>query len=169
VIAAVDVDYRDAVAVAVAVWFDGWAADAPTHQAIVTLNDVAAYEPGAFYRRELPALLRAHAGGPPTAVVVVDGYVWLGDEPGLGKRLFDALQGSAAVIGVSKTRYRSATAVEVCRGASLSPLYVTSVGIDLTAAAAGVRAMHGPYRVPTLLKYVDRLCRTAPAGRKMVR
>ncbi|HYH68074.1 MAG TPA: endonuclease V [Urbifossiella sp.] len=122
---------------------------------------VADYEPGSFYRRELPCLLGVLALGPRPDVVVVDGYVWLaGDVPGLGAHLHAALGG--VVVGVAKTRFASAAAVEVCRGASRSPLFVTAAGAAAEVVAAWVAKMHGPYRVPTLLKRVDALARTAP-------
>ena len=68
------------------------------------------------------------------------------------------------VVGVAKTRFASATdAVSVCRGGSRSPLYVSAAGMAPAEAAKLVAAMHGPYRVPTLLKAVDALARTSPA------
>jgi deoxyribonuclease V len=38
---------------------------------------------------------------------------------------------------------------------------VTAAGIDVEEAARHVAAMHGNYRVPTLLKRVDSACRQA--------
>jgi len=49
----------------------------------------------------------------------------------------------------------------VLRGDSRRPLYVTAAGLDPAAAALHVRSMHGPFRIPTLLKRVDQLCRTS--------
>ena len=70
--------------------------------------------------------------------------------------------GTVAVVGVAKTRFAGAAdAVAVCRGGSRSPLFVTAVGVDVQEAAQKVAAMHGPYRLPTLLKRVDQLARTA--------
>jgi deoxyribonuclease V len=89
----------------------------------------------------------------------VDGYVGLDGKPGLGRHLFDHLSQQVPVIGVAKTRCRGAPAIEVCRGSSQSPLYVSAVGTDVDGAAARVRRMHGPYRIPTLLKRVDRIAR----------
>lgn len=155
-------DYRDGYAVAAGVWFRGWAADAAEHEATAVVRDVAEYEPGAFYRRELPCLTAVLTAGPQPDVVIVDGYVWLGaDRPGLGARLFAALGGAVPVVGVAKTRFASAEAVAVCRGGSQSPLWVTAAGIDPAEAAGHVAAMAGPYRVPTLLKRADGLARTA--------
>jgi deoxyribonuclease V len=160
-IACVDVDYRTRGAVAAALWFRGWTAAEAESEAVRSFAEVADYEPGAFYRRELPCLLGVLALGPRPDVVVVDGYVWLGAEaPGLGARLQAKVGG--VVVGVAKTRFASAAAVEVCRGASRSPLFVTAAGVEAEVAAGWVAAMHGPYRVPTLLKRVDALARTAP-------
>jgi deoxyribonuclease V len=47
----------------------------------------------------------------------------------------------------------------VVRGTSRRPLWVTAAGIGPDTAADRVRGMHGPFRVPTLLKRVDHLCR----------
>jgi deoxyribonuclease V len=127
------------------------------------VSPVAPYEPGQFYRRELPCLL-AVLGKIPDAVeaIVVDGYVWLADEqtPGLGGHLFQALGGTIPVIGVAKTQFRSARASQaVLRGGSQRPLYITAAGMSREAAAHHIQAMHGPHRIPTLLKRVDQICR----------
>ncbi len=161
-IACVDVDYRDDAAVAAGLWFDDWASSASSFRAAAAFPPAAEYEPGAFYRRELPCLLGVLALGPRVDVVVVDGYVWLGGGvAGLGAHLHAAL--GATVVGVAKTRYASATdALAVCRGGSRSPLYVSAAGVAVEEAAALVAAMHGPYRVPTLLKAVDALARSSP-------
>lgn len=102
------------------------------------------------------------ARGPRPDIVVIDGYVWLGDgKPGLGAHLHAAIGG--IVVGVAKTRFVSATdALEVCRGGSQSPLFVSAIGMKVEDAAKRVAQMHGPYRVPTLLKQVDTLARTSP-------
>ncbi len=163
VIAAVDVDYRDDGAVAAAVWFDRWDAEAPLTERVVRVGAVADYRPGRFFERELPAVLAVLAGTT-SDVVIVDGYVWLGpagERPGLGAHLHAAFdEGSApAVIGVAKNRFAGAESVEVLRGGSARPLYVTAVGIGQNEAAEAVRGMHGAHRIPTLLARVDRLSR----------
>jgi deoxyribonuclease V len=146
--------------------FRDWTDDRPSSELAIPIDRVLPYEPGQFYRRELPCLLAVlEAFDPRPEVIVIDGYVWLGDEgdPGLGAHLHRAIQGKAAVIGVAKTRFLKARIVEeICRGTSRSPLYVTAVGMDLSEAARHVREMHGPHRIPTLLKRVDRLCRDHP-------
>jgi deoxyribonuclease V len=163
-IVCLDVDYRGGGAVAAGVAFRDWADDRASAETTVRVDRVEPYEPGQFYRRELPCLL-AVLGGLETRpeVIVIDGYVWLGDEhdPGLGAHLHDAIGGRSAVVGVAKTRFlRARVAREVRRGESLSPLFVTSAGMEPSEAADHIREMHGPYRVPTLLRRVDRLCRS---------
>jgi deoxyribonuclease V len=161
-IAALDVHYDDrtAGATGAAVLFEAWA-DAQSHsEHVVRTGGVAPYEPGAFYKRELPCLLAVLKSLPAApSIVAIDGYVTLGDKPGLGTHLWEALERRTPIIGVAKTRFHSAAAKEVLRGGSLSPLYVTAVGIDLDEAAAHIQAMVGPHRIPTLLKRVDQLAR----------
>ena len=103
------------------------------------------------------------------AAIVVDGYVWLdgGGRKGLGHHLYDALQQSVPVIGVAKTEFAGASqAVEICRGSSARPLFVTAVGIEPDIAADYIRRMHGNSRIPTLLKRVDTLSRLATTNDK---
>jgi deoxyribonuclease V len=160
-LACVDVDYREAGAVAAAIVFLDWSSAFALEEHVVTIDAVAPYRPGAFYERELPcilAVLRRSRG--PIGVVVVDGYVWLGeDRPGLGAHLHAALGGETPVIGVAKSPFPGAPAVALLRGDSQRPLYVSAVGVDLVNAADNIRRMHGAHRLPTLLKQVDGLCR----------
>ena len=162
---ALDVAYTEAQGYAVAVAFADWTSEAVSAVHTTTLNQVPAYEPGAFYKRELPCLLAVLAAVDLTAVrsVVVDGYVTLGAEgrPGLGQHLYEALGGRVPVVGVAKTRFAGVAprVVPVLRGQSQNPLYVTSVGMPMAEAARRVAAMHGPYRFPTLLKQLDDLTR----------
>ena len=66
------------------------------------------------------------------------------------------------MIGVAKTHFHGATAARpVLRGGSVGHLYVTAAGMDLATACGHIQNMHGNFRMPTLLKEVDRLCRTA--------
>ena len=162
-IACVDVDYREDEAVAACVLFRAWADEHAAAETVERIGRVEPYQPGQFYRRELPCLLSVLGKlAEPPATVVIDGYVWLRDEesPGLGGHLFAALGKKVPVVGVAKTRFAGAEAAKaVLRGDSRRPLYVTAAGIDVEAAARHVREMHGPFRLPTLLKRVDQLCR----------
>lgn len=143
--------------------------EAPTvERTLVIEGPPADYEPGAFWRRELPPLLAlleahgfafdAHQAG---CVLVVDGHAWLRPgQPGLGARLFEALGGRLPVVGVAKTAFDgSPHAARVLRGTSLSPLFVTAAGLDQALAADLVRRLHGLHRMPTLLGRADRLSR----------
>lgn len=162
---AVDVDYRADHAVAAGLLLDRWSASEPVHEFFIPITEVAAYTPGQFFRRELPcvlALLRRLPELPD--IIVVDGYVDLGREqrPGLGRYLYQALHGRAAVIGVAKKPFRDTpTAIAVYRARSRRPLYVTAAGLSLDHARRCIVRMHGNWRIPTLLKRVDRLCRQA--------
>lgn len=133
---------------------------------VARISPVAEYEPGAFYRRELPCLLAVLARLPFTpSLVIVDGYVWLGAQrPGLGQYLYETfpVESRIPVIGVAKTSFHgNDLAVPVLRGQSKKPLFVTASGISSDDAVAAVRKLHGAFRVPTLLHRVDALCRTA--------
>jgi deoxyribonuclease V len=69
------------------------------------------------------------------------------------------------VIGVAKTAFRTAThAIQVHRGAANRPLYVTATGGAAERAAAIVRQMTGPCRLPDALRRVDALSRTTAAA-----
>jgi deoxyribonuclease V len=160
VIYCVDVDYQAAAVTAACVGFAQWADATSSSETVVRSAGAAAeYESGRFYERELPyltAVLDGVAEAP--SVIVVDGYVWLGpDRPGLGARLYQAR--AVPVVGVAKSRFAGAAAIEIVRGDGRRPLYVTAVGVDVGEVAERVRAMHGPYRIPTLIKRADTLAR----------
>jgi deoxyribonuclease V len=160
---ALDVHYDELTltGTAAAVVFADWADGVAAAEYKTVCGGIAPYAPGEFYRRELPCLLEVLAlVREPIDAIVIDGYVSLGDKPGLGTHLHDALQRKAPIIGVAKTRFHAAGAVEVLRGGSNAPLFVTTVNYDPMLAAEHIRAMHGPYRIPTSLKRVDRLSRS---------
>lgn len=161
-ILAIDVHYQADKATAAGVCFDDWTASSVTKEVVVELDHIAEYQPGEFYRRELPCLLAVleRLDNPP-CVIVIDGYVWLDANlhPGLGGRLFDSLNGQIPVVGVAKTRFIGAPAVEILRGRSRTPLFITAAGADATAVADSVKSMAGPDRLPLMLKRVDHLSR----------
>jgi deoxyribonuclease V len=161
--ACLDVNYRtDGTAKASAVLFADWG-DATAHAEFsAEIPTVAPYEPGQFYRRELPCLLAVLAQITPLPeLIIIDGYVWLDatHKPGLGAHLYEALGKKTPVIGVAKTPFASAAAIAITRGTSSQPLFVTAVGMPEHEAANHIASMHGPHRLPTLLKRVDQLCR----------
>jgi deoxyribonuclease V len=160
-IACVDVDYRSAAVVAACVAFTQWTDSTALVERVVKVSDAPApYIPGQFYLRELPAILAILARLPKKpAIVVVDGYVTLGPERwGLGEHVRHALGG--IVVGVAKTEFRGAShAIQVLRGTSQKPLFVTASGMAAREAAASIRSMHGSYRIPALIKRADALSR----------
>lgn len=166
-IACFDVQYEEGVVRTACVGFEALTDEVPSYEQVLTSHASAApYQPGEFYKRELPCILAAIEGLPHAlTLALVDGYVWLGSErPGLGARLHEALGARVPVIGVAKNAFYGASPERVYRGESRKPLYVTAIGVDLAAAARGVRAMHGAHRLPTLLKRVDQLARGARAA-----
>lgn len=160
-ILAVDVDYRDDKAIAAGVLFQNWQDSEPVQELLSEILTVAEYEPGQFYKRELPcvlALLQQLEQLP--EFIVIDGYVYLdgNQKPGFGKHLYETLEGKSAIIGVAKSRFKDTPAeTEVFRGGSKRALYVTAVGIDETKAKGFIMQMHGAHRIPTILKRVDQL------------
>lgn len=164
-IVALDVDYREGYAVAAAVAFSDWRSDEVLGTYVRRVDGIAPYRPGSFYERELPCLLAVLDTLPQLPeIIVIDGFVTLGPAAadGLGAHLYKAVAGRASVIGVAKTPFRDTPAESaVQRPGSAKPLYVTSAGLDPSEARRLVAKMHGPHRIPTLLKAVDRLCRTA--------
>jgi deoxyribonuclease V len=168
----IDVDYRDGprgrtIACAAGIVFPDWASPTSVAEHVVQLDEVADYEPGQFYKRELPCVLavleRVEFG---VHGIIIDGYVILDEHgtPGLGGHLWEQLEQRVPVIGVAKNPFsRPNPSIEVLRGDSQRPLYVTALGVEAQTAAADVRRMHGRFRLPTMLKRVDRLCRDSVA------
>ena len=129
---------------------------------------VAPYRPGEFYRRELPPLRAVldDLGG--LGLLVVDGYADLdpAGRPGLGAHAHAEF--GIPVIGVAKSRFRTAThAVPVLRGSSARPLFVTAAGMPAADAAELVRHMSGRYRLPDALRRADTLARVGQPAAMM--
>lgn len=161
-IVCLDVHYADTSATVAAVVFSSWTDAAATKETTLSLPMAVGYEPGEFYKRELPCLMAAiQSLDESPALILIDGYVWLGpSRPGLGARLYKALDGKVPVVGVAKTSFQGQTeAVEVYRGGSQRPLFVTAAGVSALEMAERVSQMHGEYRLPTLIKRADQLCR----------
>ena len=160
-IVCVDVDYRPTIDCVAALEFAAWTdAVSVAETAVCLAASSATYVPGQFYKRELPCIRAVLELLAAPEIIVVDGYVWLGqNKPGLGAILHQSLGNAIPVIGVAKTEFVSAPAAEVIRGSSARPLYVTAEGLPLADAAAAIQSMHGPHRLPTLLKRVDRVAR----------
>jgi len=131
-----------------------------TYEKTVFVAEVAAYQPGSFYERELPPLRAVLAGVDDVGLLVIDGYVDLdpAGRPGLGAHVHEEF--GIPVIGVAKTRFAPAThAVPMLRGNAARPLYVTAAGLSAADASDLVRAMAGEFRLPDALRRVDALAR----------
>jgi deoxyribonuclease V len=127
------------------------------------IAQVPPYQPGEFYLRELPPLRAVLEGLSGLALLVVDGYADLdpGGRPGLGARAHAEF--GIPVIGVAKSRFRTAThAIPVLRGSSARPLFITAAGVPRTDAADLIQRMAGRYRLPDALRRADTLARTDP-------
>jgi deoxyribonuclease V len=162
-IACLDTFYKNISATVACIIFSDWHDKDIIGQYVGQISEVKPYEPGRFYKRELPCLLYVLGKiVEPIDMILIDGYVWLDEKksPGLGAYLYEALGKSTPIIGVAKSRFKdSEFAQKVYRGKSKSPLYITSVGIDSGIASGYIRKMHGDYRIPTMLRKADQLCR----------
>ena len=158
-----DVHIEGDSARAAAVAFDDWAAAEGTRQFALAIAHVEKPARGELDLRALPWLIQLlEANRLQPEAIVLAGLVHLDaqDTPALGRRLHDALGGRCAVIGVSKSGFKDAPAqFEVHREEEAAPLIVTCAGIDLGAAKARVRTMHGRKRVPTLMKLAARIAK----------
>jgi deoxyribonuclease V len=120
----------------------------------------APYRPGEFFLREMPALRAVIPAAGELALIVVDGYVDLDPAGRAGLGAHVRAEYGVPVIGVAKTAFRTAThAVQVLRGQSRRPLYVTAAGLPVAEAALVVSEMAGRFRLPDALKLADRLAR----------
>lgn len=158
---AVDVHYKEDYAKTVLLLFEDWTSDIPTEIIEITTAEVLDYEPGFFYKRELPCILEALQKVDLTTIdtIIIDGYVFVDDDfaHGLGGYLYEALDRKIPVVGIAKTKFQrnTSTAVEIFRGESKNPLFVSSIGVALDFAAQKTKAMHGNFRLPHLLKLMD--------------
>lgn len=168
IIACIDVGYTESetdptTAIAACAVINDWRDSDTVAEHVVRVSDVRDYEPGQFYRRELPCIEAVLAKLPKQPqCIVVDGYVWLDsdDHPGLGAYLHHSLNELVPVIGVAKNPYKqSIHATHLCRSGSSRPLYITAIGTTAAQAVLNIAAMHGPHRFTTILKRVDRLSR----------
>ncbi len=160
---AIDIYYHDKGATCVGVFFE-WTDAQPTKVIRAFLDEVEDYIPGEFYKRELPCVMAVIYQVRQYKIdsIVLDSHVQLGNgQKGLGEYVYEAVNEAYPIIGVAKRGfYNNADYVkEVRRGESENPLYVSAIGIDLDEAADYIQNMHGEFRIPTMLKEVDRIGR----------
>jgi len=161
-ILAVDVQYVNTRAFVAGIGFQNWSSLDPCNEFSSIVDNVLPYVSGSFYKRELPcilALLSEYTIKPNT--IVIDGYVFLDshNKAGLGKYLFDILGASVEIVGVAKKALPEISENhKIYRGNSKIPLYITASG-SLDLAKKNISLMCGAFRMPTLLKRADMLCR----------
>lgn len=130
---------------------------------ITVVNDVAPYQSGQFYKREMPCLLALIKKiYEPFDIIIIDGYVFLDgiNTAGLGKYLYDNLSDKKPVIGIAKNQFCDISDdYALWRGISKHPLYVTSIGVDIIEAKSLVAGLEGKHRLPNIVNQVDRLGR----------
>ncbi len=156
-----DVKYYDEFAIVGYVLFVNHLSSVPSRTGQVRHDRIEPYVSGEFYKRELPCVLSAiNQIQESISLIYVDGNVWLGDDrKGLGFYVYEALHAKIPVIGISKTSFHNSqnNVVPVTRQNSVKPLYVSSVGIDLTEATSIVEEMNGVFRIPSMIKLADSL------------
>ncbi|WP_430905849.1 endonuclease V [Maribacter sp. 2-571] len=153
--------YFDQHAKTVGIGFDSWTDEKPVKVFSEIRTGIPAYEPGAFYKRELPCIvsLLEKIDLSDIDLIIVDSFVVLDDNGtlGLGGHLFEKLDQKIPVIGVAKSSFHlnKKRTKALLRGKSKKPLYISSAGIALDRAYEHIKAMHGKYRMPTLLQILD--------------
>ncbi len=162
-ILAFDTYYFDNKAKTVCLSFEDWNIEYNYNVFTEIIYDVEEYVSGEFYKRELPCILSllSKIELEKITAIIIDGFVFLNDENkfGLGAYLYEKLDKKIPIIGVAKKDFATIqnNRLELYRGKSKNPLFITSVGIDLVQASQKIREMNGEYRIPTLLKKLDRL------------
>ena len=163
-IIAIDVKYNEETrtAKAVGIMFN-WLDDKPKQIISKTISDVDNYISGQFYKRELPCIkaVLQEIDLKEVEIIIVDGHIFIDNNEnyGLGGYVFKEFNEKIPVIGVAKTFFKGneTTVKSICRGQSNKPLFVSSIGIKLEVAIENITNMHGEFRIPTLLKEIDRL------------
>lgn len=162
---AFDTWYFDKAAKTVCVVIEEWSAPVLYKVYSEIYKEVDNYIPGEFYRRELPCILSLwhRVEEKDVEAIIIDGFVYLDDDGryGLGGHLYEQLGRKIPIIRVAKTDFVPLQKNKRClwRGKSKRPLYITSVGINLDIATEYIKSMAGQFRIPALLKELDRLTR----------
>lgn len=159
-ILALDVHYREQKAKSVGVLFN-WNDIEPQNIIVDYYEDIEEYIPGQFFKRELPCLLNVikQINLQNIEAIIIDGYVYVDNDFtfGLGGILWEKLNKQVPVIGVAKTSFfkNKETVIELFRGESNKPLYISAIGTELKTAAELIKNMKGDFRMPSLLKQLD--------------
>ena len=168
---AIDVYYlNDSLARTVGVVFEDWSDQQPSDIIVDWCHQFGRYIPGQFYLRELPCILGLlqKVDLRDFDTVILDSYLKLRDDlgtdsPGLGVKLWEVIgQGypHLDIWAVAKSKYGKCKQIScpIMRGESKTPLYVQALKESNDEAGRIVRdVMHGPFRLPTLLKILDQV------------
>lgn len=160
--------WSDSLAKTVGVVFNNWSDSEPIKIITDTCTTFGPYIPGKFYIRELPCVL-----GLLTKIdisefdtLITDSFLRLrdsdgNDSDGLGMKLYEAL-GKPEWIdiwSIAKTEFGKCHEIScpVLRGEAINPIYVQALKVGNQKAGEIVRdVMNGQYRIPTLLKILDK-------------
>lgn len=129
---------------------------------IEEIEGIEEYVSGQFYKRELPCILKVLDKVKENIdIIITDSFVWVdGYKDGLGAYLYKYIDCKIPVIGVAKSYLKGSTScLEIYRGQSSNPLYVSAIGIDLNYSAELIKNLKGDFRIPDILKKVDKLSR----------
>lgn len=170
---ALDTYYFDTYAKTVGIEFSSWDDSEPYRTYVDYYFDTRSdYVPGEFYKRELPCILsllkRFQLDPKNYDFILIDGYVYLYEDhiptikSGLGAHLYQEIHSSTPIIGIAKSVHGTSDdyCKKIYRGKSKAPLYITSVGLPASIASKYVLSMHGKFRIPTILKKLDKLTKT---------
>ncbi len=159
-----DAAYESSAGLACGVIFDSTKSQKPIKVITGSRLKVRPYVPGRFYERELPLLLNVlKRVEEDLNIIFIDGYVWLpGNRPGLGAHLFKNLNEKIPVVGIAKNPFKGhRECLKVYRGKSSRPLFITSAGISIKAAAELVEKLYGQNRVPLMVTLSHIMARNA--------
>jgi len=159
---AIDVHYREKEAKAVGVLFH-WEDEEPKEVFVENLQGIEDYISGQFYKRELPCLLKIIEKIDISILdaIIVDGHIYVDNnfEYGLGGKLYEVLDKKIPIIGVAKTPFfkNKETIRELYRGESKTPLYISSIGLNLDIVIDCIKNMYGKSRMPYILRCLDKI------------
>lgn len=158
---AIDVHYRNEMARVVSLEFEHWRSTEPLTFHELEMDVAAEYQPGEFYKRELPCILEIlkYSDLEKVEAIIIDGYVVLDDKgkAGLGAILYNKINKKVPIIGIAKRPFHQnrKNVALVFRGKSKNPLYITSIPFNPENYADKVKNMAGLYRIPDLIKLLD--------------
>lgn len=161
-ILAIDSYYFENKAKTVCLIFEQWNSLEIKNSFTEITSNIENYVPGEFYKRELPCIISLISKLDLTKIdfIIIDGFVYLDDNRkfGLGAYLYEKLSEKIPIIGVAKTDFISLNKNKqlLFRGKSKKPLFITSIGINIDEATEKIKMMNGEYRIPTLLKELDK-------------